>query len=55
MVIFAFDSDCIEAYPGAVQELFGVKFDKEKVFDKLDKVFLKYSNSEQPKMIIKFT
>lgn len=52
VLITASDNKYIETYPGEVCELFNVNFNKELICAKSDKIWLHYSNTKTPKIVI---
>lgn len=52
VIVVASDNKYIETYEGEVRDLFGVEFIKEIICDKSNKIWLHYSNSDIPKIVI---
>lgn len=52
ILITASDNTYIETYQGEVCELFNVEFDEQLICGKSDKIWIHYSKSENPKLVI---
>ncbi len=52
IVITASDNAYIETYQGEVCKIFDVKFDKEVLYSRSNKMWLHYSNNKTPKLVI---